>query len=226
MIRKLVFKDVAYYEDAFDNVEEIVSTIKELSCLSVSDWEPWYAGGGGGHQYGHVKHMDRFALRGETDLATKEKSKWLMDTLIAGMRDAALDYAELFEVHEVFVRFAIKAMHHERSKLGVSYYLPQRSMGPHIDWNEDNADIDYTIVVYLNDDYEGGELNFVEPELEDFTLSPKAGSIVIFPSFMPYRHQSLEVREGRKMLITHHWKGGARAKRIKSLVDMLRGEEN
>jgi len=225
MYRKSVTSEVVYYEDVYVDIGSILSTIEELSCSAVSDWEPWYTGGSDGYQYGHVKYMDRLALRTEIDSDAAKKSKWLMDTLRSGMEEAALDYAKLFGIHEVFVRFAVKALHHERSKIGISYYLPGRQMGPHIDWNEDNSDIDYTIVVYLNDDYEGGELHFVEPELEGLTIKPKAGSIVIFPSFMPYRHESLEIKEGRKMLITHHWKGGPRAKRIRHLLSVLRGEK-
>ena len=76
-------------------------------------------------------------------------------------------------------------------------------MGPHVDYNEDNNYLEYTIVVYLNDDYEGGELYFNE---FDIKLKPKAGSIVMYPSTFPYTHESLEVLKGRKCLITHHWR--------------------
>jgi hypothetical protein len=53
-------------------------------------------------------------------------------------------------------------------------------MGPHVDKNTENPDnsMDWTALIYLNDDYGGGELVFDDLNL---TLKPSAGSIVFFP---------------------------------------------
>lgn len=37
----------------------------------------------------------------------------------------------------------------------------------------------FTIILYINDDYEGGEIHFLN---DNITIKPKAGSVVIFPS--------------------------------------------
>lgn len=50
-------------------------------------------------------------------------------------------------------------------------------------------------VMYLNDNYEGGELWF--PHL-DVTLKPDYGDIVLFPSTYIYSHASLPVKSGVK----------------------------
>jgi predicted 2-oxoglutarate/Fe(II)-dependent dioxygenase YbiX len=50
-------------------------------------------------------------------------------------------------------------------------------------------------VVYLNDDYEGGEIEFVRQGLK---IKPNAGDIVIFPSNFVYEHASCEVFSGIK----------------------------
>lgn len=50
-------------------------------------------------------------------------------------------------------------------------------------------------VMYLNDEYEGGELWF--PYL-DITLKPKAGDVILFPSTYIYAHASLKVKSGIK----------------------------
>jgi len=50
-------------------------------------------------------------------------------------------------------------------------------------------------VMYLNDEYEGGELWF--PYL-DITLKPQAGDLVLFPSTYIYAHASLKVKSGIK----------------------------
>jgi predicted 2-oxoglutarate/Fe(II)-dependent dioxygenase YbiX len=53
-------------------------------------------------------------------------------------------------------------------------------------------------VLYLNDDYEGGELHFPRQGL---TYNPKAGSLVLFPSNYCYPHASLPVRHGAKYAV-------------------------
>ena len=52
-----------------------------------------------------------------------------------------------------------------------------------------------SVLCYLNDDYEGGEIEFVN---FNFKLKPKAGSIVLFPSTFPYSHIAHPVKSGTK----------------------------
>lgn len=53
-------------------------------------------------------------------------------------------------------------------------------------------------VVYLNDNYDGGELNFVR---QDLTIKPEAGDIILCPSNFVYEHASLEIRSGTKYCV-------------------------
>lgn len=50
-------------------------------------------------------------------------------------------------------------------------------------------------VIYLNDDYEGGEIDFVRQELK---IKPSVGDIILFPSNYVYEHSSCEVMGGSK----------------------------
>jgi hypothetical protein len=54
-------------------------------------------------------------------------------------------------------------------------------------------------VIYINDDYEGGEIQF--PRLDGYTLTPKIGDIAIFPSNYIYEHASLPMRSGTKYCV-------------------------
>jgi hypothetical protein len=52
-----------------------------------------------------------------------------------------------------------------------------------------------SLVAYLNDDYEGGELYF---RLQNLNIKPKAGDLYVFPSTYMYPHQAKPVTQGIK----------------------------
>lgn len=52
-----------------------------------------------------------------------------------------------------------------------------------------------SLVAYLNDDYEGGELYF---RLQGLNIKPKAGDLYIFPSTFVYPHRAMPVKSGVK----------------------------
>jgi predicted 2-oxoglutarate/Fe(II)-dependent dioxygenase YbiX len=53
-------------------------------------------------------------------------------------------------------------------------------------------------ILYLNDDYEGGYIEFVNFGLK---IKPKAGSLFLFPSTYPYSHIAHPVTDGTKYAI-------------------------
>jgi predicted 2-oxoglutarate/Fe(II)-dependent dioxygenase YbiX len=56
----------------------------------------------------------------------------------------------------------------------------------------------YSPILYLNDEYSGGELEFINFNI---TIKPKAGMLVIFPSNYPYSHIAHPVKTGTKYAI-------------------------
>lgn len=55
-----------------------------------------------------------------------------------------------------------------------------------------------SLVAYINDDYDGGELYF---RLQDLNIKPEAGDLYIFPSNFMYPHQAMPVHSGTKYSI-------------------------
>jgi predicted 2-oxoglutarate/Fe(II)-dependent dioxygenase YbiX len=56
-----------------------------------------------------------------------------------------------------------------------------------------------TAILFLNDDFEGGSLNFTLQKVE---VEPKAGRLVIFPSNYVYIHEHKEVLDRDKYLVS------------------------
>lgn len=48
---------------------------------------------------------------------------------------------------------------------------------------------DFAVIYYINDDYDGGEINFMDHNLK---IKPKANSFITFPSNSDYWHEVLE----------------------------------
>jgi predicted 2-oxoglutarate/Fe(II)-dependent dioxygenase YbiX len=83
---------------------------------------------------------------------------------------------------------------HYKEAFNFVKYLPGKYFKIHGDHGPYYA-CTVSAVVYLNDDYDGGEIEFVRQGL---TVKPRAGDIVMFPSNYVYEHASLEVRSGVK----------------------------
>ena len=202
MIYESPYDKIAYFPGVIENHEEIIDLIENLNSIAVSPWETWNAYGSE-HRYGELKYMQRKYISQETDEEIKSKSEYLIESLADHMAECSKEYAKIHDLDQADLDYAIGAYKHMATKFGINKYDEGLFMGPHVDWNENNADLVFTVVVYLNEDYEGGELYFNDIDIK---IKPKAGSIIMFPSQLPYVHQSLQVTKGRKMLITHHWK--------------------
>lgn len=71
----------------------------------------------------------------------------------------------------------------------------------HIDGGAD-SNRKVSMVVYLNDDYEGGEISFTKHNL---TFKPTKNSVYIFPSSGNFHHEAKPVLSGNKYIITSFW---------------------
>jgi len=77
-----------------------------------------------------------------------------------------------------------------------SFWMPGTSGAPHIDAIEKEPFIEYSTVIYLNDEYEGGEIYFPR---QSFEYSPKKYSAVFFPgNSIDYVHGVKEITSGSR----------------------------
>jgi len=78
-------------------------------------------------------------------------------------------------------------------------------------------DRDFSMLIYLNDDYAGGGLYF---KGLNYTYQPKRGDLVIFPSNHVFSHESLPIEHGKKLALVSWgaFPGTARVSRPRSIV--------
>lgn len=53
--------------------------------------------------------------------------------------------------------------------------------------------IEYVVNIYLNDDHDGGELNFTKLR---HSIKPKSGQLIMFPSGIEYSHEVSQISNG------------------------------
>jgi hypothetical protein len=84
----------------------------------------------------------------------------------------------------------------------------------HTDYQQEKSDepgqkFGITCTMYLNDEYDGGDIMFKIFDKENYVkidFKPKAGDIVIFPSAEPYYHGVKKVEKSEKYFIRCFWK--------------------
>ena len=218
-LSKKLHDDVFYYEDVIEDPERLVRLIEELdedeSVQSViPEWGFWFSNSEDGHSFGSKKDFNLEALA-NLDSDRKEDVEWVVAQLRAAVENVARAYYKDHgdEGEPNISPFA-----------GMMKYRPGCDMGAHFDAQAGDESLKYSIVVYANDNYEGGELSFIirpydlrnpknthlqprkdanhpdNKDLVDFTIKPKAGSALIFPSVHPYKHQVHTIKSGDKYM--------------------------
>jgi hypothetical protein len=82
----------------------------------------------------------------------------------------------------------------ENEPYGLLKYANNAEYRTHWDSGPQNGRV-VSLVAYLNDNYEGGELEF--PSF-GYTYKPQAGSVILFPSNYIYKHSAAPVTSGTK----------------------------
>lgn len=101
---------------------------------------------------------------------------------------------------------------HKRPVKSVSSHAQKWQIGAFAPFHSDNTDMDgnpsawekskLVCLLYINDDYEGGELDFRD---HDISIKPVAGQLITFPGGFNNIHQVLPVRGSTRHTIGAFW---------------------
>jgi hypothetical protein len=207
MNREILEEKVYYYTNVIEDPKKLVEAIENDNK---DPWGEWMACSGEAYVYGTDKNI---SLTDSSD----ETNTYIYTTLQKAFDDVARDYAAaqgITDEPKLFPMYPIKK------------YQSGTYMGAHFDQQEGDDRLRVSFVMYLNDDYEGGEISFTiaspdgvlneeppQPDFEDardkgkynFYVKPKAGSIIVFPPSPPYHHTAHLVKSGEKIMIPQHW---------------------
>jgi hypothetical protein len=203
MNKEILEEKVYYYTDVIDDPKKLVDAIENDNK---DPWGEWMACSGQHYVYGTDK-----------TIAPSEGNDYIYKTLEKAFDDVARDYAKaqgITDEPKLFPQYPIKK------------YQPGTFMGAHFDQQEGDERLKVSFVMYLNDNYEGGEISFTISSPEGvlknaspnpdfaiaekeknytFAIKPKAGSIIVFPPSPPYHHTAHLVKSGEKIMVPQHW---------------------
>lgn len=194
MKRNILEKHVYYYENVIKNPKELLEKIEATDHLlgedtGISKWADWTAYQST-YSFGKQK-MIREHLFNKAHPAyneCREIEKEITDSIIA----VSKDYESMHPGLDIGML----------CPLSISKYFVGSMMGKHTDTHDDDEGKTVSVVLYLNDDYTGGEIELPD---HDIVVKPTPGSIVVFPSRKPYFHQSNTIISGEKYIVPGFW---------------------
>jgi hypothetical protein len=183
-----LYKNSISKEDCEKYIELLVTkldgTEDEYSWLEFDEDDPEYGGKG-------LLVRDDFIVNEEALGAKNESNKDLFEmdaNVFSVIKTCISDYAKSWEVDINFFEPLVFAR----------YTAPTGYFFPHSD---DALEVVRSVsaVLYLNSDYEGGELTFTR--LDNLKIKPEAGDLVVFPSTYLYKHASEILTKGTKYCV-------------------------
>lgn len=190
--------DIWYWENTISCPNELCSFIEDLdidenSYARIPKWEKWTASNSKDVEYGYVKNIMKDFLKNNVSNSLIEKrTRYIINSLLMSVEICFERYmtAHRLNKDDYFLDTRI---------LPIKKWNVGQSMGPHCDDYDGHSNLEFSMVTYLNDDYEGGEINFPNHEI---TIKPTAGSAIMFPSKNPFLHQVLPIKNGYRYMLT------------------------
>ena len=224
MISEKLHEKVYYYKNVVSDPEKLIKLIEDTEAEKyskfITPWEEWSACSGEMYVYGNHKRikmlkLDEILQKCPEDIL--EDSKYIFNEIFDGFKNVCIDYAEKVNEESKLILMTDTA---------IKRYEAGTFMGSHFDQQEGDKRLKYCLVMYLNDDYEGGQISFTikdgvltstdyaaSEDIDDprnkeritFSIKPEAGSVIIFPSEPPYSHTAHLVKSGLKYMVPSFW---------------------
>jgi predicted 2-oxoglutarate/Fe(II)-dependent dioxygenase YbiX len=196
--------DIIEYRNAITNPYALIADIEELDSdrgvyqvlPKFTEWKEGYTQPDGVWRAVNVKGRNK-VFRWNESLQVSDKSarelasEKVIDPIVNPIIKCSNDYAE---------KVGIPLPNTVSKNVDLRVYATGENLGVHEDTNHGEPATTHSLVIYLNDDYEGGEINFPNIGLK---IKPQAGSIVAFPATTP--HESMKVTKGEKWHSPYFW---------------------
>jgi hypothetical protein len=197
---QIVEKNIWYWENALSFPEYLKDFIEEIdlepsSFSRISKWENWTASDNESIVYGATKNIFSSNLKKSTGSdAIDKKTLYIANSFLMAFEMCSDRYLAGNNLDKN--RYNL-----ELNQVPIKKWNQGQSMGPHFDGQDGDSTLAFSLVAYVNDDYEGGEIHFPN---QNITIKPKAGSLIMFPSQQPYVHEVMPITSGTRYMSPAH----------------------
>jgi predicted 2-oxoglutarate/Fe(II)-dependent dioxygenase YbiX len=203
--------NVLIYRGLFNNPEKLIDFFRETN-----EWNQWFVYGDmttiteSDHVFQNFPTKDHW----DSTIVQKDSSNSETTEILNVFYEATSHYKENFFKDETpNWKFTAPAICMYKTDGGADTNV---GLFYHTDFQQERADAPgpkpvITCTMYLNDDYEGGEICFKILNEEGnaietyFEHKPKAGDILVFPSRSPYYHGVNKTTKGQKYFVRSFW---------------------
>lgn len=191
-------EEISYWENVVTCSNDLCNFIESLdkiesSYARIPKWQDWIASNDENTHYGYVKNIFKDFLKNSIeDKEIEKRSLYIVNSLLMAIEmcfDRYMDGHNLNK-NDYFL---------DTSMLSIKKWNVGQQMGPHCDNYDGHSNLAFSLVLYLNDNYEGGEINFPN---HGITIKPAPGSLIMFPSHEPFLHQVLPIKSGIRYMLT------------------------
>ena len=201
------YKVTAPEESAYNDFHGAQPSIIDDNHL-IMNWTPWYTFGSRSKIANmHIKR-DQNPSQYDLNKAALEMFDSVYDDYISDYGDAEwpefVDWTETDPL--ILCNSEIEILKHHM------YPQKEYAIEFHTDRHEHRIELPggkqiITFTFYLNDDYEGGEVEFIdEAENKVITYKPKAGDVTVFPAGLPFWHSAKAVTSGNNKVFLRRFK--------------------
>lgn len=172
------------YENAWPNPARTIEMIEKEVALPDSDiyWQKAETIGSGAFQ--HARSNKMMAVSYFASLANNAVMQNVHNQFNMLLLAATNVYAKKYNIHETFYHETYSLLKYSNGQEYTEHYDGATGIGRCI-----------SCIAYLNGDYEGGEIEFVNFGVK---IKPQPGMLIIFPSNFAYRHIAHPVTSGVK----------------------------
>lgn len=204
----ILYPKIHVYSSLLNDPAENIQTLR-----SVYDWSAWYTFGELAVIQIDRKSFEDFPSQGDWDLvkSSVEKPNQAAGNILNAFYEATKHYVDSNSIDPVAWNFNSPAVCMYDTNGGAS---SDTAMHYHTDFQQEKRDEPgfkpyITCTMYLNDDYEGGEIAFKilkdDGSFDEILYKPKAGDILVFPSDQPYYHGVRLTTKGQKYFVRSFW---------------------
>jgi hypothetical protein len=178
---------IEIFENVWPNPSQTIELI-EKECLNVDSGISWQrAGTIGQGAYQSARTNVALDLTYLSDITGNNLIQNVNNIFYTALLSASNSYAKRYNIQESFFHENYQLLKYRGGEEYKAHYDGSTNIGRAI-----------SAICYLNDDYEGGEIEFVNFNLK---IKPQAGMMILFPSNYAYTHIAHPVISGNKYAI-------------------------